>query len=95
MGQPKKRVITVPTARVAVVKFIIRPPWVHNYIDIMYHYDTKVCNDDYKYKENIRKSIKKGGWSPPILTIFIGNPSDDDGLAPPYLVQLSVAHPQK
>ena len=61
MGQPKKRVIAVPTARVAVVKFIIRPPWVHNYIDIMYHCDTKVGNGNYKYKENVRKSIKREG----------------------------------
>ena len=38
-----KREVTVPNKRVAVVKFIVRPPKLHNYISIMYHSDTKVC----------------------------------------------------
>jgi len=43
---PKKRVITVPNAKAAVVKCIVSSIGL-NYIVIMYHSDTKVCNRCY------------------------------------------------
>jgi len=43
---PKKRVIAVPNVKAAVVKCIVSSIGL-NYIAIMYHSDTKVCN--YRY----------------------------------------------